>query len=144
MNDDIKKLGEIVKRKQEGRDRDESLREWLYGRQNEIKNAPHLANHSFFCDACERDFDGVGVKVVRIPKGSVWFAYYVGICPCGAHAIRRITDKLSDPYYLKSEKIRREQGMFHDDMLEPAHPRFRQLYPKQYARLFLKEKGLQI
>lgn len=120
----------------------EALHDWLYGRQEDIKRAPMYAKTEFFCLSCHRDFEGTGVKQVRVPKGSVWFAYYVGICVCGKHAIRRITDKLSDPYFYQSKTIRAQQSRYADAMLSPHHPRFKQFYPQQYSRLFLQEKGI--
>lgn len=139
---DIDKLKRIVDSKGEERSRHTKLQEWLYGRANEIKAAAVRTQTDFWCDTCKRDFSGIGHKQVRMPPGSVWFAYYATVCPVGHKALRYITDKLTDPYYVKSARIRREQGLFHDDMLSPAHPRFKLIYPNQYRRLFLKEKGV--
>lgn len=144
MDDPLKHLKGVVDRKKEERSRIEAFEAWLYGRQNDIKRAAKYVKTDFWCTTCRRDFEGTGIKQVRVPQGSMWFAYYVGVCPCGRHAIRRITDTLGDPYFYQSTKIRQQQAHYSDDMLAPTHPRFRLLYPTQYSKLFLREQGIVI
>lgn len=142
MSNDIQKLKKVIDRKEENRSREEALGNWLYGRSREVRAAPPIVQTEFWCDRCHKDFETNGIKVIQFPKGSVPFAYYVGMCPCGTFARRRITDKLTDPYYFKSQTIRRQQAKFADDMLPPTHPRFKLLYPAQYAKLYGQETGI--
>lgn len=144
MRHDIDKLAKVVERKGEERTREEALADWLYGRGRDVRLAPAKVQTEFWCDACQRDFETTGVKQVQFAHGTgtVPFAYYVGKCPCGSFARRRITDKLDDPYFYKSEVIRKQQAQFSDDLLPPTHPRFKTVYPQQYAKLFMQEKGI--
>jgi hypothetical protein len=52
--------------------------------------------------------------------------------------IRRITDKVQDPYYYQSLMLNRQRYNMRDDLLTPDDPRFKLLYPKQYEELFKK------
>lgn len=139
---DISKLKRIVERKGEERSREESVADWLYSRGRDVRQAPPIVQTEFWCESCFKDFEARGVKIVQYPKGSVPFAYYAGMCPCGTFARRRITDKLGDPYFYKSQVIKRQQAQFADDMLPPTHPRFKLLYPMQYAKLYMQEQGI--
>lgn len=112
------------------------LQDWLRSRINEVNQAPWRTETDFWCCTCSRDFQGTGFKIVRQPQGSVWFAYYQGVCPKGHRAIRYITDKNRDPYYYRSLAVKLQQRQYGDELLQPWHPRFRQLYPEQYAKLF--------
>ncbi len=133
-----------LKAKTDARENFILLQDWLHRRIKEIKDAPMYVDGSFWCDHCKRDFEGRGHKEVRRPPVGVFFAYYVGICPCGHFALRYITDKLLDPYYYKSKAVRMMQGQHSDDMLQPWQPRFRQLYPEQYAKLYQQMQGVKV
>lgn len=122
------------------RERDEKLRLWLEGRVKEIKNAPERVRTSFFCDQCDADWDGPGYKQVRWPTYSLWYAYYIGYCPKRHPCVRRITDKFNDPYFYKSYIIRKEQARMSDDLLPDWHPRFKYVYPKQWAEMQARER----
>lgn len=113
-------------------------------RRDDILQAPMFIKSDFWCDRCKRDFDATGHKEVRVPPKGVWFGYYVGICPEGHHALRYITDKLLDPFFYKSVRVKVQQGKYADEMLQPWQPRFRQLYPQQYAKLYLNQQGVAI
>lgn len=138
----MENLANKLKVKQEARERFYALQRWLYERRDEILGAPMYIHTDFWCNTCKRDFTSTGYKEVRVPNQGVWFAYYVGICPCGAHALRYITDKLLDPYWYKSKVIKTQQGQYADEMLQPWQPRFKQIYPEQYRKLYLQEQGI--
>lgn len=137
-------LQQTVEQKQQARERFMALQKWLHERRDEILAAPPRIFTQFWCDTCLRDFETTGYKETRVPTVGVWFAYYVGICPCGKHAVRYITDKLLDPYWYKSKAVKVQQGQYADEMLQPWQPRFRQIYPLQYARLYLQEQGIEL
>lgn len=130
--------------KRESRKQFEALKQWLTERRDQIRMSPPHTQTSFWCDSCQRDFDTTGYKQVRTPAHSVWFAYYVGLCPCGRHALRYITDHLRDPYFWKSKVVKVQQAAFADEMLQPWQPRFKQVFPLQYRALFEKQQGLSI
>lgn len=138
----MENLANKLKVKQDARERFMVLQKWLYERRDEILAAPPYIKTDFYCDHCKRDFSGIGNKEVRVPSQGVWFAYYVSICPCKKHAIRYITDKLLDPYWYKSKVIKIQQGQYADEMLQPWQPRFKQIYPEQYRKLYLQEQGI--
>lgn len=137
-------LKKTIVDKQQARERFMSLQKWLYERRDEILGAPMYVQTDFWCDYCEKDFSTTGHKEVRVPPQGVWFAYYVGICPCGKFAVRYITDKLLDPYFYKSLVLKIQQGQYADEMLQPWQPRFRQVYPEQYRKLYLQEQGIEL
>lgn len=128
--------------KRDSRERFYALQKWLMERRNDINSAPKYVTTDFWCDKCQCDFTTTGHKEIRTPKVSVWFAYYVGICPCGAHCLRYITDMLKDPYWYKSKVIKIQQGLYADDMLQPFQPRFKVVYPEQYRKLYSQAQGL--
>lgn len=113
----------------------ERLRQKLTERAQEIKDAPYVADTDFYCDVCKKDFGARGFKQVRTPKGSVWFAFYEATCPQGHTAIRYITDKITDPYFVTSPFVRAQQDEYADYMLDPSSPRFKLLYPETHKRL---------
>lgn len=137
-------LASSLKVKQEARERFYSLQRWLMERRDDVLQAPMYMKGEFWCQKCHRDFDATGHKEVRVPPKGVWFAYYVGICPKGHFALRYITDKLLDPYFYRSLRVKMMQGQYADDMLQPWQPRFRQLYPRQYAKLYLQQQGVEL
>ncbi len=131
-------LHESVERKQTTRERFYALQDFLHARIREIRSAPAFVETDFWCDACKRDVETTGYKQVRFPPVGVYFAYYAGLCPKGHQVIRRITDILDDPFFIHSERVKRQQAQFSDEMLQPWQPRFRQVFPKQYAALYDK------
>jgi hypothetical protein len=119
-----------IKDRREYRDRDNSRFKAAREYQREIDDAPERTMHEFWCDTCQRDYSAVGYKQAR---GGI--AWYVGFCPCGKENIRRITHKGSDPYYHKSQVVRHQRIDMADDFVQPSDPRFKELYPKMWAKL---------
>lgn len=134
MKNEIDELKHIASSVMEDK-RVERLRQKLTERAQEIRDAPESQMMDFYCKECERDFGAIGFKQVRMPKGSVWFAYYEANCPENHKALRYVTDKIEDPYFILSPFIRAQQDEFEDAQLPPWHPRFRLLYPLQYNAL---------
>lgn len=101
---------------------------------NTIKQATNSNKVGFWCNSCKRDFEGYGRKCVR--EAGMWpVAWYQGRCPCGKVCIRRITDKVKDLYYFRSKFVRRQRVENAYDMIDPNHPLFKVLYPKQYNKI---------
>lgn len=140
----MESLATSLKVKQEARERFMALQKWLFERRDAILKSPTYVQTEFWCNHCAKDFDATGHKEVRVPPKGVWFAYYVGICPKGHHALRYITDVLTDPYFYKSVRIKIQQGRYADEMLQPWQPRFKQIYPLQYAKLYLQQQGVSL
>lgn len=101
-----------------------------------------VPNLEFWCRTCKRDFVGFGFKQVRVMplKDRTRIAFYYGHCPQLHRCIRRITDKLADPYYRESFIVLRQAIDFADDLMTPNDPRFALRYPKEYER-FVTDNG---
>ena len=108
-------------------------------RQNtKIFNRPRWADKKQNCSATAHKILNWGYD---LDKGEAYVPYgprkacYVARCPLGHEARRNITDRFTDPYYYESESLRREQWKYRDVFLTPADPRFKTVYPVQWARL---------
>lgn len=134
LKSDVERLGKIAQQNREGRAQDEKRGKAYRERLKEVQGAPQYASLGFWCYECRRDFDAVGLKQTRAMSTEP-IAWYGALCPKGHVSIRRITDKINDPYFRDSEYIRRQQGEHEDDFLTPADPRFRYKYPIQWARI---------
>lgn len=129
-----KDLGRIVKENREGRAMDAARGRELRERKALIAEAKDLAIVDFWCGTCLKDFEAKGQKQVRDAIG--WpVAFYAAHCPLGHIAMRRITDKLNDPYFYESLLMRMQQVDHADDFITPDNPRFAVLYPIQWARI---------
>lgn len=106
-----------------------------------IMDAPRVARVDFWCDKCKKDCTGAGYRQVCTIRDRVPTAWYIGFCPKNHKIIRRITDKGSDSYYYQSLFLQRQRAELADDLLTPDDPRFKILYPKQYAELYGKQQG---
>lgn len=105
-----------------------------------IKEAYEETLMDFWCDKCKKDFSTTGKKQVR-HSGRWPVAWYVGLCPKKHVAIRHITDKNHDPYYGRSEMMKKQRAKLADAMLTPDDPRFALVYPQKYRELqALKDK----
>lgn len=136
MREDLRRLKKIVTDNLGQRAQERRNHAYLYARSELIKSAPaRVKNMAWWCDQCRQDCDGPGFKEIRWPVGDLWFAFYRGFCPKGHMLVRRITDKMTDPYFFKSRVIQREQAEHADEMLTPNDPRFREVYPEQWADL---------
>lgn len=130
----IDDLGRIVKNNREGRAMDERRGKALRERRKEVDSAKQYAEMGFWCASCRRDFNAVGTKQVRLYDTEP-IGWYGALCPNGHVAIRRITDKMGDPYFYQSDYIKRQQAEHADDFLLPSDPRFKHVYPVQWARI---------
>lgn len=129
------KLRKRIDARREERERLASYQKELRDRQRVIREAYEYTPMGFWCDECRKDFEAMGYKQIAAHNREWPRAYYVGICPKGHRAIRRITDKEGDGYYYKSELIRRQRIDLADAMLQPHDPRFRSVYPEAWKKI---------
>ena len=128
-------LMQRVQARRKKRAHDLTKTQWYADRQRAIADAPRRTAMDFWCVECGRDFSCAdAVKLTSTHQG-VPRAYYEGMCPERHTAIRYVTDKHADPYYHQSAVLRAQRAQMADDMLTPADPRFRIVYPKQWAQL---------
>lgn len=108
---------------------------WYQERLRLVSESPRRMPQEMWCVQCQRDFTCVdALKMVTTQRG-VPCAYYEGQCPQKHRAIRYLTDKHLDPYYHLSAMLRHQRHQMRDDILTPADPRFRIVYPKQWAKI---------
>ena len=134
MNKDVQRLGEVVKRGRADRAIDAERGKAHRERLAEVDSPPQYAMQGFWCTECRRDFEAIGMKQVR-SRDTFPIAWYGALCPSGHLAIRRITDKINDPYYRDSLDMRRQQAEHADDFMLPSDPRFKYKYPVQWKRI---------
>lgn len=145
MDSHIKKLVQFLNEKREAREKQRTEEERKTERKRTIDKALSLWSTEFWCAKCEKDFVRQAHKVV-ITAYSEPVAFYETKCPKNLHVCRRrITDKLSDPYYFESAQLRRARVEMEKDLLQPGDPRFRAVYgdplKKYYEELEAKEKA---
>ena len=143
MKDDLSHLKDIASDTLKNKALDR-LRAKLTERAQDIKDAPESQMMDFYCGTCSKDFGAMGFKQIRLPKKSLWFAWYEAQCPEGHTALRYITDKLTDPYFHLSPFVKAQQAEFEDAMLSPDHPRFKVLYPEAYDKIKQQELGREL
>jgi len=82
---------------------------------------------------CDRHGDFEAEYFVRENQWGKWF---IAKCPkCKTECVRYGTDKHLDPYFRKSKKMRIERDKYRDDLVQPSEPRFKSLYPEQWAKM---------
>ncbi len=108
---------------------------WFAERVRMIREAPRRTATEFWCATCDRDFSCVDALKMVGSNRDIPYAYYEGMCPMKHLAKRHITDKHLDPYYHLSAMVKQQRYDMRDDLLTPADPRFRIVYPKQWAQL---------
>jgi len=98
----------------------------MHGRDREIAKHSEFSVMDFWCRKCRKERTGLGEKVVVTWNGekSAWYQSW-GLC----HRLRRhITDKLDDPYWKESPKLKKERATYFKDMLQPGQEGFDLLY----------------
>lgn len=102
-------------------------------RQEEIDKAKSWDVIEFFCTRCQEDFAHFAHKQVEAdwsnPRQNI--AFYKGKHDCGEWAIRYITDKFSDPYWLESPQVARDRGTHHNDLIQPFETGYQLLYGRK-------------
>lgn len=127
----LERLKNRVEKRHEERLRLKERERILNDRIDTIKSSSDFVPATgYYCSKCNRDIEARGYKVCYKD-----FAWYKGICVCGATIIRRITDKSGDPYYRKSQVVLRQKAISKLDMLDPNDPLFPLVYPKQWEKI---------
>ena len=108
---------------------------WYADRLRTIVDAPRRTPMEFWCRVCESDFTCVDALKMTTTMRGVPSAYYDGRCPKNHRAIRHLTDKHLDPYYYQSAMLAEQRYRMRDDTIAPSDPRFRIVYPKQWAAI---------
>lgn len=124
----LTKLKKRIDSNKDERERYQKMYKDLEDRVREVSEAKQVLRMSFWCDACDADVDTKGTKIVRMHSGKLPIAWWVGFCPSRHKLIRRITDKVNDPYYNKSVVVKKMRSKYRDDLLTPDDDRFWLLY----------------
>lgn len=93
------------------------------------ESAPFYARKDVWCESCQRDYSCLLRK-----HGNELHAYYLGKCPA-SHTVRREITNTIDPYFYKSQRLRKERILYADDLLTPNDDRFRIVYPDKWREL---------
>lgn len=128
-----------------------------------------LAINDFWCDHCREDWtldcrirgdygteivnvSGEKVRLPQLPRE--WFVrpfkvsdrqWYIATCPkCDRELVRDRTYPKRDPYFWKSDKIRREAIRYARDLLQPGDPGFDLAYPKWKRERLAKENESEV
>ena len=120
------RLADYAERKMSEMNRIEKNHEESNERERGIAKADEFSVMDFWCRKCRKERTGLGQKVVVNWNGepSAWYESW-GLC----HRLRRqITDKLTDPYWKESPKLKKERVTYFKDMLQPGQEGFDLLY----------------
>jgi hypothetical protein len=102
-------------------------------RQKTIDDARMQVATDFYCSQCGVDYKVNAVLQVEVDWScpGQCIAFYKGKHrECGSWAIRLITDKQRDGYFARSRLVRIDQGMHHNDLIQPHEEGFNLLYGK--------------
>jgi hypothetical protein len=121
---EIDKLGKIIERQGEEREREKLARLFFTERERMVASLPASISTEFWCEACQLDFIRQAIKITQTWTGQLT-AFYETRCACGAYCRRQITDKPSDPYYQQSRLLQASKRKMEIDLLQPHDPRFR-------------------
>lgn len=109
------------------RDKQNSEREEI------IADAKKMATIDIWCDKCRTDSKGVAVLQVETdwsnPRQRI--AFYRMKCFKGHWCMRYVTDRMRDPFFIKSKAIRKMQGDHYADTLQEYQSGFQMLYGRK-------------
>lgn len=134
----LDKLKEHVQKTKQDLERDRELQKQREERTKLISDAPEWTTMDFWCSSCREDLTTKAYKVVQADwtvKGQQ-IAFYEAYRACHKRLRRYITDKHTDPYFLQSEMLRRQQIDHELDFLAPFDPRFRLKYGDPNKKLY--------
>lgn len=96
-----------------------------------------LKRFDFWCSVCQEDFEASCHKT-RHRLGGDWIAVWRARCPwCEEGCLRHITHKDEDPYYRRSDKVRRQRNQYAAEMLQAEDFGFKTHYGQPYPE-FIK------
>lgn len=144
--DRIAHLTSRVASNRQARERAEAASKWESDRRKVVEEAPSRQVMEFWCDhrKCKTDLIALAHKRrnwgYNLDTNTAYEvfplrAWYVARCDRGHEVVRYITDKSLDPYFMLSERLKRERFIAGDDLLQPSDPRFKVVYPRQWEQL---------
>ena len=129
----VEKLKQRVLANQAERDAYNARHAVLQDRIRQILDAKDNTRVGFWCEQCQADFGGKGMKIIRQHSGRLPIAWWFGFCPAGHRCVRRITDRTNDPYVRRSRQLRIDRMKHRDDLLTPNDARFWLLYGHKHG-----------
>lgn len=95
-----------------------------------IADAALVVPMDFWCRRCRIDFSAERAVRRVVESFESPIACYVARCPrCAGCAVRRITEKNADPFYLFSRRLERDRSSAEIDTLQPGQHGFETYYP---------------
>lgn len=103
-------------------------------REKLIADAKPVEDKDFFCRHCQDDFTCQSVLQIEVDwsNSAQRIAFYKAKHKkCGNWCIRLVTDRQRDGYWIRSRRVRADQGKHHNDLLQPFETGFNLLYGKR-------------
>lgn len=102
-------------------------------REKEIAVAPQKEVKMFWCNHCQKDFQGEAFKHVEVDwtNPSQRIALYKTKCFCGEWSARLITDRWKDGYTFRSKKVAKDRMRHFEDLIQPFETNYELLYSKK-------------
>lgn len=135
-HDDFKRLDKIYQERFEERDREKTKEGYQKENELEVNDGIKTPLSDYYCKKCKKDYEDYRTTYLvqndweRVGKKvSFWKSKHK---PCGTWNIRYITDKLHDPYWTQSPKMKKDRGNYYRDMLQPSDSGFDMLYANKF------------
>lgn len=117
-----------VEEREYHRDKEKQKKE----RNDLIREAHLVAATDFYCDKCRHDFKSMAIRQVEMDWVlNQFIAFYKAKCDNGHWCIRYITDKNSDPYWMRSKAVARDRGRAFNDIIQPGETGYNMLYGRK-------------
>jgi len=130
--DKLNRLGQRVDKILDKKKTDRERQKILGERQKTIDDASQISIQAFWCKDCQLDFTARALK--RVISYQLRAVYEVRCPQCQKMLERRITDKLSDPYWNQSRFVALQRQKERIAMLQPNETGFRTYYGDPYAK----------
>lgn len=101
-----------------------------------MSSLPRFTTVSFWCERCRKDFDATAIRQESFRHNE---QYWCAFCKkCNNKCVRYITRQSDDPYYLKSEKLRRMRQQYSKDILQPGQTGYNTIYGDPFKEWYNK------
>jgi hypothetical protein len=105
----------------------------LEEREDLIKDSKFVILTDWWCDKCQKDFKGVGVRYIEQDwsNPSQRVAFYKSKCFKNHWVCRWITDRFLDPYWFRSRWVANDRAKHFSDTLQSFQSGYNLLYGKK-------------
>ena len=136
MNDQIEKLEQRLEKRFQQRDREKEIEYAKYENQKDVQEALQTPITDFYCKKCNCDYEDLNASPIIETDWTQKGKYLVYVNSkhkkCSTWNRRYATNKNLDPYWVKSPKMKRDQGNYYRDMIQPHESGFDMLYGRKF------------